>query len=92
MTSERWLHISMGHPEIASFYFEIFETIEQPDCVYEGTDGELLAIRSFKDLHNKYIVAIYKEINNNDGSIITSYLSNKPNELLKRKVLWKPLQ
>jgi hypothetical protein len=28
LTDERWLHITTGHPEIAGYYYEIFETIE----------------------------------------------------------------
>jgi hypothetical protein len=28
LTQERWQHISVGHPEIAEYYFEILETIQ----------------------------------------------------------------
>lgn len=30
LTDERWHHISTGHPEMADFYYEILETIENP--------------------------------------------------------------
>ncbi len=30
LTEERWQHISIGHPEIAGFYFEILELLKIP--------------------------------------------------------------
>ncbi len=30
LTNERWFHITEGHSEIAGYYFEILETIENP--------------------------------------------------------------
>jgi hypothetical protein len=33
LTQERWYHISTGHPEIADYYYEILETIENPFCI-----------------------------------------------------------
>ncbi len=39
LTSERWLHITTGHPDIADYYYEILETIENPEIIYEGTNN-----------------------------------------------------
>jgi hypothetical protein len=36
MSAERWQHISTGHPEVADYYYEIFETIENPRVIYQG--------------------------------------------------------
>ncbi|MEI6508170.1 MAG: hypothetical protein WCO54_06765 [Bacteroidota bacterium] len=88
-TDERWKHITLGHPEMADYYYEIIETIELPDKIYEGNYDELIAIKYFEKLNDKFVVVIYKEFNNDDGFVITSYISNKVNELLKRKLLWE---
>jgi hypothetical protein len=89
LTKERWHHISTGHPEIADYYFEILETIENPKTLYEGIHGELIASGHKLEQTNKFIVAIYKEIDFKDGFIITAYLSNKEQKFEKKKVLWK---
>ena len=89
LTEERWHHISTGHPEIANYYFEILETIDNPNVIYQGNSGGLIAV-SFKLEHNaKFIVVIYKEIGLVDGFVITAYLSNKEQKFNKKKVLWK---
>jgi hypothetical protein len=89
LTKERWHHISTGQPEIADYYFEILETIENPKTLYEGIHGKLIAIGHKLEQTNKFIVAIYKEIDFKDGFIITAYLSNKEQKFEKKKVLWK---
>ncbi len=89
LTEERWHHISTGHPEIANYYFEILETIDNPNVIYQGNSGGLIAV-SFKLEHTaKFIVVIYKEIGLVDGFVITAYLSNKEQKFNKKKVLWK---
>ena len=87
-TDERWKHISLGHPEMVDYYFEIIETIESPEKIYEGNYDEIIAIKHFEKLNDKFVVVIYKEINAEDGFIITAYISNKVNEFLKRKLIW----
>jgi hypothetical protein len=47
LTKERWQHISLGHPEIAGFYYEILESIEKPDSIYEGKYGETDCNKAF---------------------------------------------
>lgn len=51
LTQERWHHISTGHPEIAGYYYEILETIENPLCIYEGTSNEYIAVSGFTILN-----------------------------------------
>jgi|ERR1017187_5787048 hypothetical protein len=86
MTEERWAHISKGHPEIAPFYDETLETIEFPDFVHQGTNNELLAVKSFKDRFEISIVVVYKETSNVDGFVITAYISNRK---LNRAIIWQ---
>ena len=88
LTNERWLHISIGHPEIVDFYYEILETIENPQVIYEGSEGGLIAVSFKYEPFNKFIVVIYKEVSSIDGFIITAYLSNKQQKFEKNKIVW----
>ena len=38
-TNERWFHITLGHPELADYYFDILDTVENPETIYEGDNG-----------------------------------------------------
>ena len=89
MTDERWYHITIGHPEIAVYYDEILEAIEHPEFVYLGSNEEYLAIRKLNNDTSKFIVVIYKEVNENDGFIITSFVTNKKPYFTKKKMIWK---
>lgn len=87
LTAERWHHIIESHSEMAGYYFEVLETIENPDAIYEGKMGEYIAIRELK--RDKYIVAIYREINKNDGFIITAFMTKKKKQFERRRIIWK---
>ncbi len=84
------MHITTGHPEIAAYYDDIIETIAVPDIIYEGSKGGLIAVSREIEGTNKHIVVAYKEISENDGFIITAYISNKLNSIRKRVIIWKP--
>lgn len=88
LTNERWLHISIGHPEIAGYYYEILETVENPQTIYEGSENGLIAVSFRYELINKFVVVIYKEVSLVDGFIITAYLSNKEQKFEKKKIVW----
>ena len=45
LTEERWFHITEAHPEMAGYYFEVLETVEDPDVIYEGKAGECIAVK-----------------------------------------------
>ncbi|MBZ0202644.1 MAG: hypothetical protein IT281_02590 [Ignavibacteria bacterium] len=87
LTSERWLHITEGHSELAGYYFDILDTIENPEFIYEGSNGELLAVKEINK--GKFIIVIYKEVAPDVGFVITAFLSKKINYLLNKKLLWK---
>jgi hypothetical protein len=89
LSDERWQHITTGHPEIADYYYEILETIENPEIIYEGTDDAKIAIKRFKERFNKFVVVIYKEIGVSEGFVLTAYFSSKNQEFQKKKILWK---
>ena len=67
----------------------LLEAIENPKILYEGLYGEIIAIGKNIELTNKFIVAIYKEVDYKDGFIITAYISTKEQKFDKRKVLWE---
>jgi hypothetical protein len=89
LTDERWLHIVTEHPEMSPFRSEILETITDPDTIYAGSKGDLIAVSRQIEGTNKHIIEAYKEIND-DGFIITAYIPNKLNSLQKREIIWRP--
>lgn len=89
LTSERWQHITTGHPEIADYYYEILETIESPQIIYEGNYDAKIAIKRFPENNNTFVVVVYKEVSATDGFIITAHFSNKEQEFNKKKIIWK---
>jgi|ERR1035437_5830731 hypothetical protein len=89
LTDERWMHITTGHPEIADYYYELLETIENPELIYEGVNDAKIAVKKFKETMDKFVIVIYKEISETDGFIITAYISNQEQKFKKKKILWK---
>jgi hypothetical protein len=87
LTDERWFHISEGHPEMAGFFFEILETVNDPDLIVEGNYGELICSKSMGN--GKHLVAVYRETDGRDGFVITSFLTKRMAALRKRHILWE---
>ena len=89
LTDERWEHITHRHPEMVGERDNILETISEPEMIQEGDFGALLAIRLFQNtlLGKKYIIVAYKEIDSEDGFILTAYIAREPSNM--RKILWK---
>lgn len=84
LTYERWYHIIENHDDLASYFHDVLETVENPEFVMHGNGGTLKATKNMSK--NKWIVVIYKELSDNDGFVITSYfLSKKP----KGTIIWK---
>ena len=71
LTEERWFHLTEEHSEMAGYYFEVLEVVEEPEAIYEGKTGEYIAVREIEK--GKYIVVIYQELNKEDGFIITVF-------------------
>jgi hypothetical protein len=64
-------------------YFKVLETVEEPEAIYEGKAGECLAVREVE--RGKYIVVVYKEVNKEDGFIITAFLTRRKRQLERRR-------
>ena len=89
ITQERWNHIVTRHPEMVDQKERVLNTISEPQLIQKGDFGELIAIRFYDKtpMTSKYLIAIYKEITDKDGFLITAYFTNKPSE--RRKLVWK---
>ena len=84
LTYERWFHITENHDDLASYYFEVLETIENPNFVMGGNKGSLKATKNMGK--RKWLVVIYRELSKEDGFVITAYfLDEKP----KGSLMWK---
>jgi len=86
LTAERWLHITDEHSEMAGYYFDVLNTIQNPEVIYAGKSGELIAVKEIEI--GKYIIVVYKELNENDGFIITSFLTRETKQIERRIKLW----
>ena len=87
LTQERWFHITEEHSEMAGYYFEVLEAVEEPEAIYEGKAGECIAVREVEK--GKYIVVVYGELSKEDGFIITAFLSRRRKQLEGRRKIWE---
>jgi hypothetical protein len=90
LAAERWFHITESHDYMAGYFYDVLETISNPDCVVAGKKGELLAVRFQKKTHigPKHLIVIYEE-KGAEGFIITAFMTSKVDNILRRKVLWR---
>jgi len=86
LTNERWVHIIEGHPEMAGHLNDVLLSVDDPNLVLEGGNDELLAVRYRQA--NKAMVVVCKEYND-DGFVITAFLTSKLESLLKREMIWQ---
>ena len=84
LTHERWHHIVENHDDLASYFYEVLETVEKPDIVVRGNKGTLKAARNMGK--RRWLVVVYRELSERDGFVITAYLLHgKP----KGEVVWR---
>lgn len=87
LTEERWFHITDSHDYMAGLIDSVLETINKPEEIIDGDNGELIAVKRF---NNKHIVVIYGEFNSEDGFVITAFLTSEIERVRKgRKIIWK---
>jgi hypothetical protein len=85
LTDERWIHITEEHGELAGLRLEVLETVTNPERIFAGGAGELLATRPMSA--GKWLVAVYKELAH-DGFVVTAFLTRRIASLERRKQLW----
>ena len=71
---------------MAGYYFEVLETLQEPEAIYEGKEGELLSTKEIGG--EKYLVVIYKETGKEDGFVITAFLTRRIKQIERRTKLW----
>ncbi len=82
-------HILKNHPEMLEHIFDLSEIITDPDYIFKGRKGELLAVKSRKEF---YLVVVYKEdLKKKDGFVITYFKTKNINYLLKKELVWRKL-
>ncbi len=86
LTDERWAHIEYEHDDLQGMRDEVLRAVSEPDRVFAGGEGELLAVRAAEG--GKTLVVIYKEISQSDGFVITAYLTRRARQLQRRTVIW----
>jgi len=85
LPDERWQHIMEEHAEVADLQGSILLAVAEPESILEGGDGELLAVKMIDT--GKWIVVVYRELEQ-DGFIITAFMTRRERSLQKRKQLW----
>ncbi|MFN8489958.1 MAG: hypothetical protein U0350_20395 [Caldilineaceae bacterium] len=84
LTAERWFHIVENHDDLAGYYNDVLETVENPELIIPGNKGSLIAVRSYG--HRRYLAVIYRERSSEDGFIVTAYFTE---QIDRKKALWK---
>jgi hypothetical protein len=72
---------------MAAYYFEVLEVIAEPERIFGGNAGELIAVKEHSP--GKYFVVIYREVNEGDGSVITAFLTKRIKQIERRRMLWQ---
>lgn len=61
----------------------LLQAIEQPAVILRGYAGSLIAVKSLAK--DTYLHVVYKEVNRDDGFVITAYVARKYN---RDQILW----
>jgi len=85
LPDERWAHIIEEHPEMEGLQEPVLEAVSDPDRVIEGRQGEMIAVREVED--GKWLATVYREMED-DGFIITAFLTRRTRWFERRKQLW----
>ena len=87
LPEERWFHITESHDYLSGLSDSVLEVINNPEIIIEGDNNELIAIQRF---NNKHLVVIYKEVDIEDGFVITAFITSQISKVKKdRKIIWK---
>ena len=84
LTEQRWFHIVENHNDLAGWYDEVLNTIENPDFVLKGHGEALIGVREIKV--GRYLSVVYREVNTQNGFVITAYITSK---IKKEAIIWQ---
>ena len=85
LTDERWAHIIEEHGELDSLQLGVLETVANPEYIFAGDKGELLAVRTVSE--GKWLIVVYRELET-DGFIITAFVTRRANWFTRRERRW----
>lgn len=90
ITDERWTHVVESHDYMAGNRDLVMETLEDPDFIVTGGKGELIVLRHYQvtSISEKHVVAVYREFEN-DGFLITAFMTSAPETILRKGVVWQ---
>ena len=92
LTEERWKHNILLHPNLSDKQAQVLTTVSDPDYIFKGSAGELLAASELSA--RVYLVVVYKETFSSnreikpDGFIITAYDTTDVRWLFKKELIW----
>jgi hypothetical protein len=72
---------------MAGYYFDVLETVQEPEAIYEGKTGECIAVREIEK--GKYILVVYRELGKEDGFVVTAFLTRRRRQFERRRKIWK---
>ncbi|CAN5198786.1 hypothetical protein BH20ACI1_BH20ACI1_25330 [soil metagenome] len=85
LTFERWFeHIVERHSYMKGYYDDVLEAVENPEFILRGHKGSKIAVRSVG--RRQWLHVIYREINQEDGFIIASFIDESYN---KNLIIWQ---
>ena len=88
LTEERWFHITENHDDLAGYYDDVLNTIDDPDCIIEGFKEAFIALR--KITGREFMAVVYKEVSKKDGFVVTAYFTRKV-KLEGKVILWQKM-
>lgn len=83
MTDERWEHIVSNKEYMESRYDDVLRAIENPSMILRGYNGSLVAVLNLA--RNSFLHVVYREVNKNDGFVITAFITRNVNQ---RQKIW----
>ena len=85
LTEERWEHILTNHLELSDSDMDlILDAVKDPEYIPSGYRGSLIAVVVLE--RSRYLHVVYREVNRDDGFIITAGIRPK---MRKRNILWR---
>jgi NADPH-dependent 2,4-dienoyl-CoA reductase/sulfur reductase-like enzyme len=90
LTGERWSHIIESHDYMAGNKDLVLETLEDPDIIVDDEEDALIAVKHYlkTSIGEKDVAVVYKE-SEYDGFVITTFMTSKPEKIIKKGVIWK---
>src|SRR3989344_8096183 len=78
LTSERWNHIVMRHPETEEYFEDIKEVLQNPSLLVQNAfDRAIIFYHKYYKEEKLYLVIVVEE---EKGFILTAYTTNSPKQ------------